>query len=425
MRRCVVFDLDGTLTASGEGILNCVRHALKELGRPVPGDEQLRAFIGPPLKWSFMHCAGMDAEEADRAVAAYRARYGTVGLYENSVYPGVRPLLRMLRRRGDWIAVATGKPLRFTSRVLEHFGLLRFFDRVIGPEDSADAGKAELIRAALPEKWDEAWMVGDRRFDIEGGREAGVRTAGAGWGYGTEAELRGAGCDFYAPDVAALTELLCPGERRPRGFFLSMEGLDGSGKTTQMDLLTEALRRDGFDVLRCREPGGTVIGEAIRELLLDPAHSEMGDETETLLYAASRAQLVREVIRPALEAGHVVLCDRFVDSSAAYQGGGRRLGVADVLAVNRMAVRDTMPLCTVYLDITHEAAMKRRLAASEPDRLERQADSFHARVEAAYRELLTRDPDRFVSVDAAKPPEEIAQEVAKLVLHRLTEAENG
>ena len=188
-------------------------------------------------------------------------------------------------------------------------------------------------------------------------------------------------------------------------------------------LLEDRLLRFGFDVYRTREPGGCSIAEKIRQLLLDPANGEMTDVTEALLYAASRAQHVRQVIRPALEAGKLVLCDRFVDSSVAYQGGGRKLGVARVKEINAPAVDGTMPDATVYLDIDHVAAMKRRSAATTLDRLELQAESFHGRVEAAYQEIVAAEPERFVRVDAAQAPEKVAEDIWRQVLDRLTEAE--
>ena len=172
-----------------------------------------------------------------------------------------------------------------------------------------------------------------------------------------------------------------------------------------------------------REPGGTPIGEKIREILLDRENAGMTDETEALLYAASRAQHVREVIRPAVKAGKVVLCDRFVDSSAAYQGGGRQMGIEKILQINAPAVDGTLPDLTVYLDIDHRTAMARRRAATEPDRMEMEAESFHARVEEGYHELIRRDPKRFAVVNAEGDRDSIAAEVAGKVLAKLLEME--
>ena len=419
--KCVIFDLDGTLTRSEEGIWNCVRYTAEQLHLPVPDAPTLRKFIGPPLTYSFQTYMGMTAEEAEEATRVYRSRYQTVGLFENRVFPGIRLLLRGLKAQGCWVGVATGKPQSPSERIIEHFGLSPFVDRIVGPEGSIGAEKDELIRRALPEDFAEAWMVGDRKFDIEGGRAVGVRTIGVGYGYGSEEELREAGCDVYAATVRELIDLLCPGQES-QGAFLSMEGLDGSGKTTQMRMLTDALDRWGFEVVTSREPGGCRIAEAIRNVVLSRDNVGMTDITEALLYAASRAQHVHDVIRPAITAGKVLLCDRFVDSSVAYQGGGRNLGVQRVLDINAPAVDGTLPMATVYLDIDHREALRRRAAATELDRMEIEADSFHARTEAAYRELIARDPQRFVVVDATRAPETIGQEIAEKVLTRLMEA---
>lgn len=427
MRKVVIFDLDGTLTQSEEGIWNCVKYAAEKLGFPAPDAPTLRKFIGPPLGYSFCEYMGMDEETANRAVATYRERYNQVGLFENRVYPGIRRLLRTLKQEGWYIAVATGKPQTTSERVLAHFGLDKFVAKICGPADGHVADKTELIRRALPSDWDasadEAWMVGDRKFDVEGAIGAGVKSIGVGFGYGSEEELRGAGCTAYCATVQDVIDLLCPGATPPKGAFLSVEGLDGSGKGTQIRLLTDALDRFGFELVLSREPGGCPISEKLRDIILDKRNTEMDDVTEALLYAASRAQHVRQVIRPAIAAGKVMVCDRFVDSSVAYQGGGRGLGVQWVLDVNAPAVDGTLPDATVYLDVDHETSLKRRAAATELDRMELAGDSFHARTEAGYRELIRRDPQRFIVVDATRTPDEIGKEVAARVIARLMEAE--
>lgn len=421
--KCVIFDLDGTLTQSEEGIWNCVRYAANKLGFEEPQAATLRKFIGPPLMYSFQEYMGMDESMAEKAVQVYRERYTVTGLFENRVYPGIRRLLRMLKKQGCWVGVATGKPQGPAERIVEHFGLSKYIDVVAGPTGAHGAEKEDLIRRALPEEYGEAWMVGDRKFDMEGGRKVGINTLGVGFGYGSEEELRAAGCTAYAATVQDAIDILCPGQESPEGAFLSIEGLDGSGKSTQIRLITDAMDRYGFEVVHSREPGGCKVSEKIREVLLDKDNVGMCDIAEALLYAASRAQHVREVIRPAVKAGKVLLCDRFVDSSVAYQGGGRQLGVEKILAINAPAVDGTLPMATIYLDIDHETSLKRRSAASELDRMEMEADSFHARTEAAYRELIARDPQRFIVVDATRTPEEIGKAVAEQVLARLMEAE--
>ena len=427
MRKAVIFDLDGTLTQSEEGIWNCVRYAAQKLGYPEPDADTLRRFVGPPLGYSFREYMGMSEDMAEKATATYRERYNVVGLFENRVYPGIRRLLRTLRQEGWYIGIATGKPQKTAERVVAHFGLDKFVEKLCGPEGDHRPGKIELIQAALPADWDYAadvaWMVGDRKFDVEGAIGAGVKSIGVGYGYGSEEELRTAGCDRYCETVQDVIDFLCPAAAVPAGAFLSIEGLDGSGKGTQIRLLTDTIDRFGFELALSREPGGCAISEKLRDIILDKNNEEMDDITEALLYAASRAQHVRQVIRPAIAAGKVLLCDRFVDSSVAYQGGGRQLGVQRVLDINAPAVDGTMPVATIYLDVDHETSMARRAAATELDRMELAGDSFHARTEAGYRELIARDPARFIVVDATRTPEEIGREVAERVLGRLMEAE--
>ena len=418
----VLFDLDGTLTQSEEGIWNCAKYAAEKMGFPQPDAATLRKFIGPPLEYSFRTYMGMTDEQAAEAVRFYRERYTTVGMYENRVYPGVRVMLRTLWKAGAKLGIVTGKPAYPTGKILEYFGLDRFLTTVVCATDG-HAEKEHLIREALPENPGEVWMVGDRCFDMEGGVKAGVHTLGAVYGYGSEEELRESGAERVAKTPREIIGILCPEAAPERGAFLTVEGPDGSGKGTQIERLAEALDRFGYEVMHSREPGGTPIGEKIREILLDRENAGMTDETEALLYAASRAQHVREKIRPAVAEGKVVLCDRFLDSSVAYQGGGRELGIDEVLAINAPAVDGTMPDLTVYLDIDHRTAMARRCAASEPDRLEMEAESFHARVENGYHELIARDPARFVVVNADRPREEISAEIARKVLDRLMEME--
>ena len=149
----------------------------------------------------------------------------------------------------------------------------------------------------------------------------------------------------------------------------------------------------------------------------------MTEETEALLYAASRAQHVHDTILPVVESGRICLSDRFLDSSVAYQGGGRELGVQEVMDINAHAVHGLRPDITVFLELPHDVALRRRYGASEPDRMEMEGDAFHARVEQAYREMLRREPERFVVVDASESAETISQKIADRVLTRLMERE--
>ena len=189
--------------------------------------------------------------------------------------------------------------------------------------------------------------------------------------------------------------------------FVTFEGLDGSGKSTQAELLRARLEADGVDVVSTREPGGTELGERVRDLVLHGGH--VTPWAEALLYAAARAQHVDEVIRPALERGASVICDRYLDSSVAYQGVGRELGLDRVLELNLAAVGGLLPDRTFLLSL-EPAEIGSRLGGVH-DRLERESEEFHARAAAAYRDLAGRFPERIVVLDAARPPDELAEEV--------------
>jgi dTMP kinase len=189
-----------------------------------------------------------------------------------------------------------------------------------------------------------------------------------------------------------------------RGLFVTFEGIDRSGKTTQARLLTEAL---GHDAIGVREPGGTPAAERIRDLLKDAA-VPLGSEAEALLFAAARAEIVAKVIRPALEAGRVVVSDRFLDSSLAYQGGARGLGVEEVERVNRFATGGLVPDLTFLLEIDTAAAAAR---AGESDRFEDEGASLQEAVLAAYEDLVASDPGRWRRIDARRSPGEIHAEV--------------
>ena len=195
--------------------------------------------------------------------------------------------------------------------------------------------------------------------------------------------------------------------------FVTFEGADGSGKSTQAELLRAALAAEGREVVLTREPGGTVLGERIRALLLDG--DGMSPWAEAALFAASRAQHVDEVILPALERGADVVCDRYVDSSLAYQGIARGLGVDEVLELNLRATRHLLPDTTVLLLVDPEEAARR---SGETDRLEREGADFRARVDAAYRELAARFPERILVADGALPPADLAREIREQLRRR-------
>ena len=195
-----------------------------------------------------------------------------------------------------------------------------------------------------------------------------------------------------------------------RGYFITFEGGDGSGKSTQISILRESLIKAGYDVILTREPGGTEISEKIRELILDPENSEMADMTEAFLYAAARAQLVSQLIKPALEEGKVVICDRFVDSSIAYQAYGRGLGDA-VGVINTYAVDDCMPDLTILLKLDPEKGSS-RIAGREHDRIEQASDEFHRKVYEGYLKLEEMYPEKILGIDASGSIQEIAEEIS-------------
>jgi dTMP kinase len=205
--------------------------------------------------------------------------------------------------------------------------------------------------------------------------------------------------------------------------FITMEGSDGSGKTTQMNRLEATLRGEGYSVVRSREPGGTRIGEWLRQLILDPANTEMDDRTEALLYAASRAQHVKEVIRPALADGSIMLCDRFTDSSLIYQGIGRELSVEAIEALNAWATQDLQPDLTFVLYIDYEEGLRRKAMQNDGhlDRLEQAEEAFHRRVNDGYRMLAERYPERVCLIDATDTVEAIEARILEEVKRRLRE----
>jgi dTMP kinase len=201
-----------------------------------------------------------------------------------------------------------------------------------------------------------------------------------------------------------------------RGRLIAFEGVEGAGKSTQVELLRQALEKAGHRVVTTREPGGTPLGEQVRSILLDPA-SALEARTEALLFAASRAQLVEQVIRPALERGEVVLCDRYLDSSLAYQGAARGLGVEAVAAINRFATAGLVPDLVVLLRLDPAEGLARGRGGR--DRIERQDLEFHRRVARGFLDLAAANPDRFVVIDAAAPPDQVAAEVRAAVLRTL------
>ena len=199
-----------------------------------------------------------------------------------------------------------------------------------------------------------------------------------------------------------------------KGFFITFEGPDGSGKTTQIELLANYLRQKGYEVITTREPGGTPISEKIRNIILDPNNKEESGVTEALLYAASRAQHVAEKIKPALSAGKIVLCDRFMDSSLAYQAYARGLG-EDVIAINMFAIQGCTPDLTLFLDLDPTIGQERQIARGKLDRLEQEGLIFQKKVYAGYQELIKKYPERFRVVNANREIKDIQNDIVCLI----------
>jgi dTMP kinase len=194
-----------------------------------------------------------------------------------------------------------------------------------------------------------------------------------------------------------------------KGYFFSFEGPDGAGKTTMIAKLETFLREKGFAVLSTREPGGVRIAEAIRSIILNPDHTEMDGRTEALLYAAARRQHLLEKIIPAVEAGNIVLCDRFVDSSLVYQGFARGLGVDEILQINQFAIDGYFPSLTIYFDIDPKMGMERiqKNKQREINRLDMESLSFHYKVREGYLKLAERFSERIITIDASKTIDEV------------------
>ena len=203
--------------------------------------------------------------------------------------------------------------------------------------------------------------------------------------------------------------------------FITIEGPEGSGKTTAVNYAVSKLEEMGYQIVRTREPGGTPIAEQIRNVILDKANTSMDKRTEALLYAAARRQHLVEKVWPALKEGKIVVCDRYLDSSLAYQGGARKLGVDNVLEVNMFATEGTFPDLTLLFDIEPELGLA-RISANvdrEVNRLDLEKIEFHKTVRNTFLELAKRYPERFVVIDASKSKEEVANKTLEVILSRL------
>ncbi|MBQ8505847.1 MAG: dTMP kinase [Clostridia bacterium] len=240
----------------------------------------------------------------------------------------------------------------------------------------------------------------------------GIRAIGVSYGYGSIDELTSTGADEIAGSVEELRSILLPGEKKPRGLFITFEGADGCGKSTQMQLLKERLEECGYEIVCSREPGGCEISECIRDVVLDPKHKGMSAACEALLFAASRAEHVRQVILPAIENGKIMLCDRFLDSSFAYQARGRELGDDFIRQINVPASAVTPDRTLLFVGKREEISQRLR-SHDGLDRIEQEQDCFVCRVYEAYDEIAAAAPERVHIIDSNRSIEEIFEDVQR------------
>lgn len=199
------------------------------------------------------------------------------------------------------------------------------------------------------------------------------------------------------------------------GLFITIEGNDGSGKTTIINGIKKMLSEKGIDYIQTREPGGSEIAEKIRQVILDKNNDKMDSRTEALLYAASRRQHIVEVVLPALNAGKLVLCDRFVDSSLAYQGYARGIGIEEVYKMNQFATEGLLPDLTIYLNVSPQVGIKRKSAQKELDRLEQEGISFHEKVFQGYQKMVEMFPKRIVAIDGERDAQAVIDDTVVVV----------
>lgn len=203
------------------------------------------------------------------------------------------------------------------------------------------------------------------------------------------------------------------------GYFITFEGPDGSGKTTISQLVTSALQEMGYEAIYTREPGGIEIAEQIRDIILNPNNKKMDAKTEALLYAASRRQHLVEKVLPAIQEGKIVICDRFVDSSLAYQGIGRHLGIEEVYNINMFAIEGHFPDATIFLNLNYDEGLKRIETRAFKDRLDLESNTFHSEVAKGYQMVLEKYKYRMNVVDASQPIEQVVKDSLAIILEKI------
>jgi thymidylate kinase len=302
--------------------------------------------------------------------------------------------------------------------LIAHFGLDDVISAIAGPSfQNHSADKSAQVLAVIPEgiPHERVCMVGDRCFDVLAAKKIGLTAVGVTYGYGTEEELRESGADVVVHSVSELGVYLSGNAEKPYGRFITFEGTDGCGKSTQIQKLDDYLRHRGYETVLSREPGGCPISERIREVILDVENTGMTAECEALLYAASRIQHVHDVILPALKEGKIVLCDRFFDSSVAYQAYGRQLGEPFIRQINEKALEEVQPDCTLQLDIDPKTARARVSQARTPDRLEREKEEFFLRVRGGYEAVAQKAGERIHRIDSGRSVDEVFADIVRAV----------
>lgn len=414
----IVFDLDGTLSDSKKGIFESLKYALNKLNKPIPADDELALFLGPPLIYSFNEFCGLKDEELSQAIKLYKESYGESQWSNNYLYNGIFELIVSLYNKGYRLAVATGKPQPEAERIIKFFKLDKYFDVILGFSHNEKLfNKSDLIKNILrPDE--KAIMIGDRKYDIDAAKEAKIDSALVLYGYCPNDESLALSPTYRIQNVRDFYALFDVERPEKKGFFVSLEGNDGTGKTTQSKLLFERIKKLGIDCVATREPGGCKISEKIRKILLDNENSSMHKITEALLFAAARAQHVHEIIKPSLSKGQIVISERFVDSSLAYQGGGHGLGEEFVFEMNKPAIDGCMPDITIFLKVDYKTGLDRREQETGKDRIEVYVDDFHSKAQKSFEKLEKLYPERYYPIVCDTSVEEIHERVVTAVVER-------
>lgn len=414
----IIFDLDGTLSDSKKGIFESLRYALNKINQPIPDDSTLDLFLGPPLVYSFSTFSKLRDEKLEFAIKHYKESYENEHWSNNYLYKGMFELIINLHKNGYKLAIATGKPQKEAEKIIKFFKLDKYFDIILGFQHNEKLfNKSDLIKKIIQPN-EKAIMIGDRKYDIEAAIASNVDSALVLYGYCPQDEIESLNPTYRIAEIDDFYKLFNIPKTMLSGFFISLEGNDGTGKTTQSKLLFERLKKLGLDCIATREPGGCPISEKIRKLLLDNENANMHKITEALLFAAARAQHVHEVIKPNLEQNKIVISERFVDSSLAYQGGGHGLGEEFVLEINKPAIDNCLPNITVFLKVDYKTGLDRREKETGKDRIEVYADDFHSKTQRSFEKLEKLYSNRYYPIICDTSVEEIHERVVSGVVDK-------